>query len=168
MKTWTWIRQSGLLLVIVCAVGVYGMTSGCTADPPPAADESSTSESSALEANTDVLDPSLAATCPPCPLVRARLLRGEPVADVCNTNCANCGNGVCDNGETRETCSSDCPFTPPPPRRCGNGVCESGETASSCPSDCAPASCGNGRCEAGERVSCREDCCQFDDPPCPL
>ncbi len=143
----------------------------CTVEssPPPigpaVTDEPAMSESgSELEG----APPLAAAVCPPCPLVHARLALGEAIANVCDTSCTNCGNGLCDNGETNQTCSPDCPVTPPAPV-CGNGICQSGETATTCPADCArPPVCGNGRCEAGERTTCREDCCRFDNPPCPL
>lgn len=39
-----------------------------------------------------------------------------------------CGNGICDSGETINTCPQDC--------LCGNGICDSGETIHTCPQDC--------------------------------
>ena len=39
-----------------------------------------------------------------------------------------CGNGVCDAGETATTCFNDC--------HCGNGICDGGETERSCFDDC--------------------------------
>ena len=44
-----------------------------------------------------------------------------------------CGNGVCENGETPESCSQDCGGI----INCGDGACEVGESPESCPQDCA-------------------------------
>ena len=43
-----------------------------------------------------------------------------------------CGNSVCEEGESSETCSADCGL----PNRCGNGVCDDGESTAICPADC--------------------------------
>ena len=54
-----------------------------------------------------------------------------------------CGNGVCEAGETQQSCAQDCQ----PPQTCGNGVCDAGETSAICPQDCqAPGglSCAEG------------------------
>jgi hypothetical protein len=72
-----------------------------------------------------------------------------------------CGDGVCSEGETCETCVSDCGACPPVPPTCGNGACEAGETCQSCASDCGacPPTCGNGACEPGETCeTCASDC----------
>ncbi|MBC7973609.1 MAG: hypothetical protein H7138_01395 [Myxococcales bacterium] len=142
----------------------------CTVESSPPPSEPAGTDEPAVSATTSKLEvapPITSEICPPCPLVHAKLALGEPVANLCSTSCENCGNGVCDNGETRQTCATDCPLSPPG-SRCGNGRCETGESAASCPADCSSASCGNAICEAGERTTCRDDCCQFDDPPCPL
>ncbi len=77
-----------------------------------------------------------------------------------------CGNSICEEGETMQTCMRDCrrevcdPLTDPntgeacgcpgmpectrPATVCGNSVCESGETTASCAWDCAPSSSGGG------------------------
>ena len=44
---------------------------------------------------------------------------------------SSCGNGICEEGETWESCPEDCPEPV-----CGNGICESGETVENCPEDC--------------------------------
>ncbi|MBI4451441.1 S8 family serine peptidase [Candidatus Woesearchaeota archaeon] len=58
---------------------------------------------------------------------------------------AVCGNRVCEQGETGQSCSVDCAVTV-----CGNRICEQGETAQTCSTDCPAAVCGNGLVEQGE------------------
>lgn len=66
----------------------------------------------------------------------------------------NCGNGICDKGETPATCALDCPSG-----LCGNGLCELDEDPQSCPADCTDAKCGNGVCGDGENLyTCPDDC----------
>lgn len=56
----------------------------------------------------------------------------------------NCGDGVCNNGETNATCPQDnCPW-------CGDGTCNNGETELSCPQDPCSAVCGDGVITAPE------------------
>lgn len=43
-----------------------------------------------------------------------------------------CPNGLCDHGETYETCPSDCSK----PGECGDGVCDAGENSENCVADC--------------------------------
>jgi len=62
---------------------------------------------------------------------------------------ARCGDGRCDDGETRTSCGSDC--------RCGDHVCSVDETHQTCASDCSD-TCGDGKCEDGEKTSCPNDC----------
>jgi hypothetical protein len=65
-----------------------------------------------------------------------------------------CGNGVCEFGETLITCPVDCQVS-----NCGNGVCDAGETSASCPADCVEDLCGNGVCDTDETFfNCQEDC----------
>ena len=49
-------------------------------------------------------------------------------------------------GENCEICALDCPCVV----NCGNGLCESGESKKTCPQDCPKGRgiCGNGICEA--------------------
>ena len=55
--------------------------------------------------------------------------------------CAACGDGTCDVGESCRSCPTDCGRCPPPP--CGDGLCQAGEDCNSCPADCGccPHSC---------------------------
>lgn len=55
----------------------------------------------------------------------------------CNANddddCeSDCGNDVCEQGETEDDCPEDCAPV------CGNGICEQGEDANNCTPDCTP------------------------------
>ena len=54
------------------------------------------------------------------------------------TICRICGNFVCEQGETEESCAMDCGTIPPPlpPPVCGNGVCENSEDEEWCFQDC--------------------------------
>ena len=47
-----------------------------------------------------------------------------------------CGDGICNNGESCSSCSSDCGSCPAPTPYCGDGICNNGETCATCPSDC--------------------------------
>lgn len=47
-----------------------------------------------------------------------------------------CGDKVCNNNETCESCERDCGACPPPPPSCGDNVCDNGESCSSCEEDC--------------------------------
>lgn len=74
----------------------------------------------------------------------------------CLGSTTTCGNGKCEDGESAQTCPSDCKA----PSSCGNGKCEPGESAQTCPKDCkAPSTCGNGKCETTESAqTCPKDC----------
>ena len=68
------------------------------------------------------------------------------------TQNTTCGDGSCGGDESTSNCCTDC-------ARCGNGVCEAscGESSSTCPGDCpalcgATASCANA---GGGNVSCQ-------------
>ncbi len=74
---------------------------------------------------------------------------------------SGCGNAVCNEGESFQTCPGDCPqkgFA------CANGICEGGESYQSCPQDCSVSNaigstCGDGACEPGEDAgNCPADC----------
>lgn len=78
-----------------------------------------------------------------------------------------CGDGNCEDSESKISCPQDCDKTP---ATCGNGNCDNGETAKNCPQDCniclkagplVLSACGDGRCKAsdGETISsCALDC----------
>jgi hypothetical protein len=73
---------------------------------------------------------------------------------------ADCGNGVCDPGETEKDCPADCT-----PTKCGDNKCTGEETAASCPQDCAR--CGDGTCSSTENLtSCPQDCAVCGDGIC--
>ena len=75
---------------------------------------------------------------------------------------AECGNGVCESGETNLTCPGDCPAAV---NNCGNSRCDVGENPTTCATDCPVDICGNHACEATENVtSCPGDCAA---PVCP-
>lgn len=67
-----------------------------------------------------------------------------------------CGNGLCETGETCTSCSTDCGSCVV----CGNGLCESGESCLNCSTDCGPcSSCDfDGVCEPGESFQSCPDC----------
>jgi hypothetical protein len=105
------------------------------------------------------------ATCPAdCAL--SVVCNSDGVCDVGETpdTCADCAacnnNGVCNTGENAFTCPTDCALV----ITCDNdGVCDTGENIATCPSDCTPASScnNNGVCDAGESfASCPGDCVQ--------
>ncbi len=73
----------------------------------------------------------------------------------CDSFLCSCGNGLCQSGETRCNCPSDCSAT-----FCGDGCCGGGENAGNCPADCGGGPvCGNFACESGEnRCNCPSDC----------
>jgi len=56
-----------------------------------------------------------------------------------------CGDGSCNGGETKDSCSQDCVIKAP---KCGDNFCEKRESQESCPEDCGvPGSqCGNLEC----------------------
>lgn len=68
-----------------------------------------------------------------------------------------CGDGTCDASESSNTCPKDCPPEQDEPEStCGNGTCDADETATSCPTDCF---CGNNSCDADESTEiCPKDC----------
>lgn len=62
-----------------------------------------------------------------------------------------CGNGICESGESNQTCPQDCKNN-----LCGDGFCANDEDSSTCPADCY---CGNSQCENTESSeTCPQDC----------
>ena len=82
--------------------------------------------------------------------------------DSCPSDCTTwCGDGICspELGETETNCIADC-YVEPPPVFCGNGVCDFGETFETCPEDC-PGFCGDGICNPDideTPITCPQDC----------
>ncbi|MES9992280.1 MAG: Ig-like domain-containing protein [Candidatus Thiodiazotropha sp.] len=73
-----------------------------------------------------------------------------------------CDDGVCELGETCETCPQDCGQCEQDPV-CDDGVCDLDETCETCPQDCGQCEqhpvCDDGVCESGESCdSCPQDC----------
>ena len=64
-----------------------------------------------------------------------------------------CGNGVCEQGESGFNCAEDCKGGED---KCGNGKCESTETPDSCPSDCVEPGPGG---EGDPVVECLQETC---------
>ncbi len=61
----------------------------------------------------------------------------------------NCGDGVCSEDESTDSCPEDC--------TCGNGTCDQGEDLAGCPQDCS--ACGDDQCTGPEDcASCAQDC----------
>ncbi|MBI5485852.1 MAG: hypothetical protein HY905_00820 [Deltaproteobacteria bacterium] len=77
-----------------------------------------------------------------------------------DTPTAVCPNGLCEEGESCDTCTMDCGACPP---RCGDGSCQPDyESCWDCAEDCptCPPVCGDGACQAPELCSdCAADCC---------
>ena len=68
-----------------------------------------------------------------------------------------CGDGVCDAGETLDNCAEDCAGMD----ACGDDFCDEAadEDAESCPEDCSTGECGDGACNIGETIAnCSADC----------
>lgn len=58
---------------------------------------------------------------------------GNPILST-DFNVAECGDGICEEGESCDYCPEDCGTCPPPV--CGDGVCEGDENYLNCPADC--------------------------------
>ena len=80
--------------------------------------------------------------------------------DYTDKTSSSCGNSVCDEGESFESCPADCKDSD---TFCGDNFCDDDETEKTCPMDCkrniTQAVCGNNECESGENmVNCSQDC----------
>lgn len=77
------------------------------------------------------------------------------------TTLADCGDGLCEAGETCNACPADCGVCSctPSPMPCGDGICNGFENCRSCTPDCA-CICGDGLCdlETENEVTCAADC----------
>jgi hypothetical protein len=72
------------------------------------------------------------------------------------TSGSACGDALCEDPETPETCPDDCLEDP-----CGDGLCDAGEDCTSCAEDCGAcgATCGDGTCDPSEDCElCADDC----------
>ena len=67
---------------------------------------------------------------------------------------AACGNGICEHGETKCSCSGDCGYCDVYVGSCKRSYCSGDECLIETLSDC----CGNKKCEIGECGSCLRDC----------
>ncbi len=111
------------------------------ADSKPGDAASETSDKSTTTATTDT-----ATAEPDSATATDTAITSETTATE-TTN--GCGNGTCDDGETRLLCATDC--------FCGNGTCDVAETRGNCAEDCG---CGNGICDGPEsKLNCAADCC---------
>lgn len=78
----------------------------------------------------------------------------EDFADFVILTCMTsvCGNGCCDQGETCQTCPSECNV-------CGDGCCLGHESTCNCPADCTVPVCGDDCCHDLEDCNnCAIDC----------
>lgn len=95
----------------------------------------------------------------PCPVVSCGdgLCNGGETCDSCSSDCGvcKCGDSVCTANEDCSKCAADCGAC-----KCGDGKCTAGEDCATCAGDCGgPCKCGNGKCEPGETAtSCAADC----------
>ncbi len=94
----------------------------------------------------------------PCPVSSCGdgLCNGGETCDSCSSDCGacKCGDGKCSVGEDCAKCPGDCGAC-----KCGDGKCTTGEDCAKCPGDCGACKCGNGKCEPGETAtSCAADC----------
>lgn len=93
------------------------------------------------------------------------LLLTVPLGNACvgdddDSGGAQCGNGVCEAGETESSCRSDCDGTEPV---CGNFICEAGENDSNCGTDCETSDLCEGNLTAddtcgGENICVNSQC----------
>ncbi|MBI2445358.1 hypothetical protein HYV43_03150 [Candidatus Micrarchaeota archaeon] len=84
-----------------------------------------------------------------------------PAATASGPSGPACANGVCDGGESYQSCPQDCSVSSAAGAACGDGACSSGEDAALCAADCTPIrpDCGNNVCDASESSStCSADC----------
>ncbi|HOT09193.1 MAG TPA: metallophosphoesterase, partial [Polyangiaceae bacterium] len=84
---------------------------------------------------------------------------------------ASCGDSVCDESESCETCPEDCGDCEDGPNFCGDFVCDDEEDCVSCPEDCGDCfseiTCGDDICSETESCStCPEDCGQCIESHC--
>ena len=72
-----------------------------------------------------------------------------------------CANGVCEGGESYQSCPQDCSVSSAVGSTCGDGSCSPGEDVALCAADCTTinSNCGNNVCDASETSStCSADC----------
>jgi hypothetical protein len=66
----------------------------------------------------------------------------------------SCGNSICDQGESNQTCAPDCQ------PGCGDAVCSANESTASCPNDCLA---GGGAGGEGNGTYCGNNICDIDE-----
>ncbi|KNC80739.1 hypothetical protein, variant [Sphaeroforma arctica JP610] len=145
---------AGIVLGALAATGTFSSSSSSDATAQGSAShESPPIVSSGIPTATGIL-PSPSATPPKINLSAEVIALMKPRLEVLENLTtswtewkAQCGDGICGDGERCRTCPQDCPCTAIP----GNGVCEDGENGISAPDDCLKTNsvCGNGICEVG-------------------
>ncbi|KNC78829.1 hypothetical protein SARC_08746 [Sphaeroforma arctica JP610] len=147
---------AGIIIGALAATGTFSSSSSSASAQGSVQSEAPTTslpQSTEPISFTEVTPPLPSATSPlPTPPSESEIAQMKPRIEVLENLTvswaewrAQCGDGVCGEGEWCRTCPQDCPCTAIP----GNGVCEDGENGVTDPDDCLKMNsvCGNGICE---------------------